>query len=175
MAKYLINEQYEVEDAGAAKAFGRGERREDYADAWSAAGNVILLGLPGSGRAELARLIAERTGQPVLTPEDARAAAEALRGTGAIIVLADRLVDDPEVQPLIHGAGKAFYLLADTRLLSERVAGRDGIDDRETLWRQLSARLVEVEPTFYGVLHFILQGAQSPEELVGDALEKIGY
>jgi hypothetical protein len=84
-------------------------------------------------------------------------------------------VDNPVVQPLIHGAGKVFYLMADTRLLSERVAGRKGMDDAEQLWRGLSARLAEVEPTFYGVLHFILQGARSSDELVADALEKIGY
>jgi hypothetical protein len=178
MAKYLINEEYDVQDAGAAKGFARGERREDYADPWRETGNVVLVGLPGSGRGELARLLSGRTDKPVLTPPDARAAAAALRGQGAIIVLDDRLVDNPGVQPLIHGAGKVFYLLADTRLLSGRVAEREGLEGDEAaedLWRRLSARLAEVEPTFYGVLHFILQGVQSPEELVDDALEKIGY
>jgi hypothetical protein len=175
MAKYLINEAYEVEESGAAKGFARGERRGDYADPWRETGNVILIGLPGSGRAELAGLLAERTGQPALAPRDAGAAVEALKGRGAIVVLEDRLVDHPEVRPLIHGAGKVFYLMADTRLLSGRVAGRDGLADADETWRRLSARLAEVEPVFYGVLHFILQGAQSPEELVDDALEKIGY
>ncbi|WP_338670083.1 hypothetical protein [Pseudodesulfovibrio methanolicus] len=178
MAKYLINEEYDVQEAGAAKTFGKGERRRDYADPWRETGNVVLIGLPGSGRAELARLLADRMGKPVLIPSEAQAAAEALQGLGAIIVLDDRLVDDPGVQPLIHGAGKVFYLMADTRLLSDRVAGRGGVEGEEAaedLWRQLSARLAEVEPVFYGVLHFILQGAQSPEDLVGDALEKIGY
>lgn len=175
MAKYLINEEYEVEDAGAARGYARGERREDYADPWRETGNVILLGLPGSGRSELARLLAGRTGKPVLAPGDAAAAVEALAGTGAIIVLPDRLADDPEVLPRIHGAGKVFYLMADTRLLSGRVAERDGVRDADRLWRELSARLAEVEPTFYGVLHFILQGARTPDELVDDALEKIGY
>jgi hypothetical protein len=175
MAKYLINEEYAVEDDGAAKGFSRGERREDYDDPWRETGNVVLIGLPGSGRAELARLLAEHTDKPVLAPSDAGSAGEALRGRGSIIVLDDGLVDNPVVQPLIHGAGKVFYLMADTRLLSERVAGRKGMDDAEQLWRGLSARLAEVEPTFYGVLHFILQGARSSDELVADALEKIGY
>ncbi|EGB16672.1 hypothetical protein DND132_3469 [Pseudodesulfovibrio mercurii] len=175
MGKYLINEEYEVEDAGATRGYVRGERREDYADSWRETGNVVLLGLPGSGRAELARLLAERTGKPVLAPVDAASAAEALAGQGAIIVLPDRLADHPEVRPLIHPAGKVFYLLADTRLLSGRVAERDGVADADELWRTLSARLAEVEPTLYSVLHFILQGARSPAELVDDALEKIGY
>jgi len=175
MVKYLIKEEYGVEDAGAAKGFARGERREDYADPWRETGNVVLIGLPGSGRSELARLLAGRTDKGVLTPPDARTAVEALQGQGAIIVLDDPLVDDPEVQPLVHGAGKVFYLMADTRLLSDRVAEREGLEDAEALWRRLSARLAEVEPTFYGVLHFILQATQRPEELVDDALKKIGY
>ncbi|MEZ7198275.1 hypothetical protein [Pseudodesulfovibrio karagichevae] len=178
MVKYLINEEYDVEEPGAAKAFGRGDKREDYADPWRETGNAVLIGLPGSGRAELARLLSGRTDKSVVRPTDAKSAAEALRGRGAIIVLDDRLVDDPEVRPLIHGAGKVFYLMADTRLLSDRVAVREGLEGDEAaedLWRNLSARLAEVEPTFYGVLHFILQGAQSPEDLVDDALEKIGY
>ncbi|WP_319583833.1 hypothetical protein [uncultured Pseudodesulfovibrio sp.] len=175
MAKYLINEEYDVEDAGAAKGFVRGERREDYADPWRETGNVILIGLPGSGRARLAELLAERTGKPTLAPTDGQSTVEALQGSGAIVVLEDKLVDHPEVQPLIHGAGKVFYLMADTRLLSGRVAEREGLDEVDDLWRELSARLAMVEPTFYGVLHFILQATQSPEELVDDALEKIGY
>ncbi|WP_207262537.1 hypothetical protein [Desulfovibrio sp. Huiquan2017] len=175
MVKYLINEEYDVEDAGAAKGYARGERREDYADPWRETGNVVLLGLPGSGRSELARLLAERTGKPVLSPEAPGAAAEALAGRGAIIVLPDRLADHPDVRPLIHGAGKVFYLMADTRLLAGRVAERDGVADTDALWRELSARLAEVEPIFYSVLHFILQGTRTPGELMDDALEKIGY
>jgi len=175
MAKYLINEEFDVQEGGASKSFGRGERRGDYADPWRETGNAVLIGLPGSGKAELARLLAGRTGKPVLGPESAEAAAEALKGRGAVIVLGDALVDDPVVQPLIHDAGKVFYLLADTRLLSDRVAGRDGQDYAEDLWPRLSARLAELEPVFYGVLHFILQGAQPPSELVDDAMEKLGY
>jgi shikimate kinase len=175
MAKYLINEEYEVKDAGAAKAYGRGERREDYADTWKHTGNVVLLGLPGSGRCELARLLAERTGKPAIVPGDVQGAAEALQGSGAIIVLEDRLVDAPEVGPLIHSAGKVFYLMADTRLLSNRVAERDGVADADDLWRTLSARLAEVEPVFYSVLHFILQASERPQDLLDDAMEKIGY
>lgn len=175
MAKYLINEEYEVEEAGAEKRFARGERREDYADGWRDTGNVILLGLPGSGRNELARLLGERTGQPVHVPATPEESAEVLAGRGAIIVLDDGLAGHDDVRPLVHGAGKVFYLLADTRLLSGRVAERDGVEDAEGLWRELSARLAVAEPVFYSALHFILQGSREPADLVEDALEKIGY
>ena len=175
MVKYLINEEYEVQEAGVAKAFGRGERREDYADAWKDTGNVILVGLSGSGKNELARMLADRTGLEIVSPKAAEDAIAVLGGTGQIVVLEDRLVEDIDVQPHIHGSGKVFYLMADTRLLADRVADRDSVEDRDSLWRELSARLAVLEPMFYGVLHFIMQATQSPEELVDDAMEKIAY
>lgn len=175
MVKYLINERYDVLEADKSKAFAKGEKREDYADAWQDTGNVVLIGLAGSGKAELAKLIGEKTGKTVIAPSDADTASEALEGEGGIIVLDEALVDDPSVQPRIHGAGKVFYLMADTRLLSERIVERGEGEDKEALWRDLSARLARLEPVFYSVLHFILQGSQSSEELVGDAMEKIGY
>jgi len=175
MVKYLINELYEVDDADASRNFGKGERREDFADAWKNTGNVILIGLEGSGRRELAELLAARSGQGVIIPDSSEAAVEALAGSGRIIVLDDALVEDPTVQPTIHGAGKVFYLVADSNTLSSRVGKRRGTDDAEQLWRDMSARLAVMEPVFYGVLHFILQGVMSPEELVEDILEKIAY
>ena len=33
------------------------------------------------------------------------------------------------------------------------------VEDEEGLWRELSARLAVMEPAFYSVLHFILQGS----------------
>eukprot|EP00828_Plagiopyla_frontata_P032023 TRINITY_DN41819_c0_g1_i1.p1 TRINITY_DN41819_c0_g1~~TRINITY_DN41819_c0_g1_i1.p1 ORF type:complete len:443 (-),score=100.12 TRINITY_DN41819_c0_g1_i1:191-1519(-) len=175
MGKYLINEYQEVEDPEASKTFGKGEKREDYADAWRDTGNVVLIGLPGSGKAELAVLLAERTGAPVLTPASGPEAAEELGASGAVIVLDDGLVGDPDVQPLIHGAGKVFYLMADSNTLSARVAERDGVEGREQLWRDMSARLAAMEPVFYGALHFILQAGGTMEEMVADAMEKIAY
>ncbi|MEF2229947.1 MAG: hypothetical protein V3571_03380 [Pseudodesulfovibrio sp.] len=175
MEKYLINERVDVEDADASRAFGKGVRREDYADTWRNTGNVVLVGLPGSGKAALAVILAGRTGAQVAVPGDAGGAVSALAGTGSIIVLDDRLVEDPAVRPLIHGAGKVFYLMADSGTLSDRVAERDGIADREALWRGMSARLAVMEPVFCEVLHFIVPALGTPGDMAGDALEKIAY
>lgn len=175
MTKYLINEQYDVEDAGAAKGFGKGEKREDYADAWKDTGNAVLIGLPGSGKEALAGLLAERTGMEIVVPDGVEAAGQALGAKGAIVVLSDELVEDAGVQPLIHGSGKVFYLMADSKVLSERMAERTGEADTEALWRETSARLAVMEPLFYSVLHFIMQAGQTPEAMLEDALEKIGY
>ncbi|MBG0790752.1 MAG: hypothetical protein H0S80_09670 [Desulfovibrionaceae bacterium] len=175
MAKYLINERYEVGEADARREFSVGDRREDYADAWQDTGNLILVGLRGAGKAELARLIGERTGLGVAVPETLEEAVAALAPGGRIVVLGDELVGHDDVRPLIHGAGKVFYLMADTRLLSGRLAVRGEGADKEALWRGLSARLSLMEPVFYSVLHFILQASGTPEEMLDDALEKIGY
>ncbi|WP_419787547.1 shikimate kinase [Pseudodesulfovibrio sp.] len=175
MDKYFINEEVRVEDSGATRSHGKGERREDYADVWRDTGNVVLVGLSGSGRMALAKALAERTGAPVVVPGNAADAAETLSGSGTIIVLNDGLVEDPSVRSRVHGSGKVFYLMADSNTLSARVAERDGVEDREALWRECSARLALMEPVFYEVLHFILQAGGTPESVVEDALEKIAY
>nr|WP_155932343.1 hypothetical protein [Pseudodesulfovibrio alkaliphilus] len=166
-------EVVEVDEAGITRTHGRGERREDYADPWATTGRVVLVGLPGSGRNGLARLLAERLGLDVATPADAASAMSALTGPAAVIVLADGLVADPLIHPHIHGAGKVFYLMADSRTLAARVVEREGNEDRDAAWRELSARLETMEPVFYGVLHFILQAAGSLEDMAEDALAKI--
>ncbi|BDQ39102.1 hypothetical protein SYK_34620 [Pseudodesulfovibrio nedwellii] len=175
MTKYFINEQYDVQDADASKGFGKGEKREDYADAWKDTGNIILIGLGGSGKKALANLLGGRTGLVVVAPKGVTEAVQVLGAGPRIIVLEDGLVEAAEVQALIHGSGKVFYIMVDSKILSERVADREGVGDTEALWREISARLAVMEPVFYSVLHFIMQGAQSPDELVDDAMEKIGY
>ncbi|MFH1913867.1 MAG: hypothetical protein ABIK45_06305 [Pseudomonadota bacterium] len=170
---HLIKEEVEVDEAGVTRTHGRGGRREDFADAWKATGRVVLLGLPGSGRAALARLLADRLGIGAVTPKDAQSAVAALTGPAAVIVLADELVVDPAVQPHIHGAGKVFYLMVDSRTLAARVVEQGGDRDQDAVWRELSARLAVMEPVFYGVLHFILQAGSPSEEVAEDALAKI--
>lgn len=175
MTKILINERYDVKEAQANKVFAKGEKREDYADAWKDTGNVILMGLPGCGKGELGELLGERAGMEIMIPDTPERAIEVLGGQGRIVVLSDALVEVSEVQSLIHGAGKGFYLMADSNTLAERVAKRDGVEDKEQLWRDLSARLAVMEPVFYGALHFILQASQEPAEMVDDAMKKIAY
>jgi len=175
MTKKFISEQYDVEEADAERSFGKGEKREDYADAWQDTGNVILVGLAGSGKAALSGLLSKRTGLDVLAPANSGEAVEALGVNGRIVVLGDELVEDAAVQSVVHGAGKVFYLMADSRILSSRLAERQGVADQEQLWRAMSARLAIMEPVFYSVLHFILQAEQSPGNLLDDALEKIAF
>jgi len=175
MTKHFIDKQYDVEELDAKRSFGRGEKRGDYADAWQDTGNVVLVGLAGSGKSTLAALLSERTGLNVLTPANPEEAVKLLGGSGRIIVLGDELVEDVTVQPVVHGAGKVFYLMTDSQTLSSRVAEGLSDVDAEQLWRDMSARLAVMEPQFYSVLHFILQAGRSPEELLDDTLEKVAF
>ncbi len=174
MTKHFINEQYDVEDADMSSSYGKGEKREDYADAWENTGNIILVGLEGSGKAALAEALSERTGLNVVMPGDASNTLNILKGEKQIVVLKDSLVEDQAVHPLLHSAGKVFYLMVDSNTLASRLAERENIEDSEPLWRDLSARLAVMEPMFYGVLHFILQ-PQTAEEMLEDALEKVAF
>jgi len=175
MIKNMIDKIYDVDESDATASYGKGEKREDYADAWKETGNAILLGLPGSGKAALAVLLAERIELDIITPVSVGEAVEILGGEKKIIVLDDSLVEAPAVQSLIHGAGKAFYLMADSKTLAARMAERDSVEDSEQLWRDMSARLAVMEPIFYSVLHFLLPAVQTPEVMVDDALEKVAY
>lgn len=175
MVKFFLNTKYNVEDPDSTRSFGKGEKREDFADAWQNTGSTILIGLAGSGKAQLAGMLAGHTGQEVCKPDTVDSAVKCLGESRKIVVLSDELVEDHTVQPLIHGAGKVFYLMCDSQTLAFRVAEQRGIEDREQLWRDMSARLVVMEPVFYSTLHFILQAAQTPEELLADTLEKIAF
>jgi shikimate kinase len=175
MTKHFINEQYDVEEPDASRSYSTGTRREDYADSWKSTGNIIFVGLAGSGKTALSGLLSERTGLNVQVPTNPEDAVEALGANGQIVVLDDGLVENEGVRAGIHAAGKVFYLMAESRTLSSRLAERQGIADPEQLWRDMSARLAVMEPVFYSVLHFILQAGQSPESLLDDALEKIAF
>lgn len=168
----FIQKKHDVEESGLTRVFSRGETREDYADAWAGTGNVILVGLPGAGKATLARGIAEASGKDVCEPETVDQALAALARSGGIVVLADDLVREEAVRSVLHGAGKVLYLLRDARSLAESVF-RDG-DDFDALWQGTAERLERMEPVFYSVLHFIIQ-PESPDEMLQSALEKISF
>ena len=173
MDRYLVNEQFDVEDPDIRRQFGKEKDREDYPDTWKDTGNVILIGLAGSGKAALADLLAERTGLKICAPANREQAVKALKSSRQIVVLADDLVEDHVVQPYIHEAGKVFYFMADSRTLSSRVAERDNVEDKDRLWHEMSTRLAFMEPTFYSVLHFIVQAKLAPEKVLDDTLQKI--
>lgn len=172
---HFIKEKAEVAESSKTKSFAKGERREDYEAMWQQTGTLLLVGLPGSGRTELGRLLAARLDMPFVQASDACSLDSALENGPGVVVLADALFDEPELIAKINRAGKVFYLMADARTLAQRVAERSEQADLEQVWRSTSARLEEVEPRFMQALHFILQAQNAPEALLEDAVEKVSW
>lgn len=172
----FIKKKVDVQEAGKARTHGKGEKREDYEAMWNTTGRVLLVGLPGSGRFDLAAILGERLGLPVLTPEKGEAFEAACLREKSIVVVPDTVFDDESLIEKVKGAGKVFYLMTDAQTLTRRVLERSGeVGDEDALWREVSDRLAVLEPRFMSALHFILQGVQTPDALVDDALEKISW
>lgn len=171
----FIRKKYEVEAPDEKKVFGKGERREDYEAAWKSSSRQFLVGLPGSGRRELARLMGERLEVPVTDAADADSAKQACEEGSAVVVVEPGVFDDPEAATRMNGCGKVFYLMTDANTLARRLAARGDAADEEAVWQQLCSDLEKYEPLFMGNLHFILQGVADPADLLDDALEKVSW
>ncbi|GEM_PF-752735 len=171
----FIREKAEVAEPGKRKIFGKGDRREDYEAMWSVTGNLLLAGLPGCGRQDLGRLLAERLTVSLEQAEDAASLELALSGGASVVVLQDSLFDDDALVDVISRSGKVFYLMADAGTLARRLVGGDGGRNLEVVQYEASVRLERVEPQFMKVLHFILQAQNPPEVLLEDVLEKASW
>lgn len=171
----FIKKKIEVQEDDKKQVFAKGERREDYAAAWKTSDRVFLAGLPGAGRQALATMLAQELGMTVEEPADADALRETCAGQPAIVVVRPEFFEDDDLAALMNRSGKVFYMMADAQTLANRVVERDGSDDPEALWETMSQDLARLEPRFMGSLHFILQAANRPGDLVKDALEKISW
>ena len=171
----FIKEKAEVEEAELKRSYGKSEKREDYPAGWKKTGNVVLLGLPGSGKALLAKLVSEKTGQKVVAPQTWEDAQKSLEGDNVIVILDDKLVDSPEKGPVVQGAGKVFFLMVDAQTVANRLAARDPGLDQETVWKEMGERLETAQPMFFAMLHFVLQGVRPADQLLGDVMEKLAY
>lgn len=171
----FIKKKYEVEAPDEKKVYGKGECREDYDAAWKSSSRHFLVGLPGSGRRELAGLMGEKLELPVAHAADAAAAKQVCEGGSAVVVVDAAVFDDPETTAIINRSGKVFYLMTDANTLARRLVARGEAADEETVWQDLCSKLEKYEPLFMGSLHFILQGVADPADLLDDALEKVAW
>lgn len=171
----FIKEKAEVADSDRTKTFGKGERRQDFEAMWSETGNLILVGLPGSGRSALGERLSARLKRPLLAVDDADALKKSMSATDTIMIVAETLFDDDRTIESIGRIGKVFYLMVDARTLASRMAERSPEDGMDRLWRESADRLERMEPRFMRALHFVVQAGSSPESMVQDVLEKVDW
>lgn len=167
--EHFIMEKVAVEDENTSRVFGKPQPQDVFVPA---EGRIILIGLPGSGRAELAERLAGRLGMQVRMPESIASASELdalCDESGIIVVVPCEALRNEEVRTALREKGSVFYLMAEVLRMAYRL-NQNSEQEREAL----SALFVEMEPLCMMTLHFILQAWKEPEEIVGNVLEMLG-
>lgn len=132
---------------------------------------LVLVGLPGSGKEQLASLLAQRLDLEAVIPDEstdpATVAALAAR-TGIVLAAPVSAVKDDEVRARLREGSRVYYLMADAVAL----AGAKGLvgDAREAFCREA----LDLEVTFMGMLHMMLAEGKKPEEMARNVLESLG-
>jgi shikimate kinase len=131
--------------------------------------NVYILGLPGSGRSTLGRLLAERLGLDFVDLDEDAApddAPEVLRGlaneSGKVVALGRFAVDDPGLAALLPASGRMVALMADVPEIMRRLDGDEAL--RERLVRDLN----DLEPRLLAMARNMVRSDKPAEELAGE-------
>ncbi|UZP68019.1 hypothetical protein N1030_03315 [Desulfovibrio mangrovi] len=164
----FIKEKVEVEDANRNLVFGKSKKLDSFDPA---TGRIIFIGMPGSGRLELAQRVAERLNMRVVAPEvvdSVEALDAACADTGIIFILPCEALRDEAIRAAVREKGKVFYLMAEVLRMAYRL-NQTSIPEQEAI----SALFVEMEPLCMMTLHYILQAWKEPEEIVDNVLEML--
>lgn len=159
--KEVIRRRFNVQEADKTAVFRHGEA----APVWGGRGNLLFIGMEGSGRREMARAAAS-----LLTLEYAEAAApdtllRLLDGERQSVAVLFKELIDPDLISAIRGSGKAFYLMRQ----GQDLAAALGDPSRAPA---LAAAAQSLEPSFMAVAHFILPLYATGEEWLADVAEK---
>jgi shikimate kinase len=164
----FIKEKTEVEEADAVRVFGKSRGLDTFDPA---TGRIIFIGMPGSGRLELAEQVAERLKMRVVAPEvvDSVEALDAVcADAGIVLVLPCEALRDDAIRAAVREKGKVFYLMAEVLRMAYRL-NKTSIPEQEAI----SALFVEMEPLCMMTLHYILQAWKEPKEIVENVLEML--
>lgn len=168
----FMRKKYHVKDEDRKVTFAK-RAASDFKSPGFETGNVFILGLPGSGKTTLGKAIAERLELEFCEFSDGdQSELAALADRGGQVVAVNGLEISPETRAIVTGQGMAFYLLVDFTTLAQRGAGTDM--DPETGRPAMSDMYENLEPVLMSCVHFVLQGAKSREEVLDDALERVG-
>ncbi len=165
----FIMEKIDIDNPEDRMVFGAPKQQERFQPD---SGRIIFIGMPGSGRLELAERVAKRLGMRMLAPESIASVAEletlCAKPGVVLVVPCDALRNEP-VRAALRDNGKVFYLMAEVLRMAHRL-NQTSEPEREAI----SALFVEMEPLCMMTLHFILQAWKEPEEIVDNVLEMLG-
>ncbi len=168
----FIRKRIQVQDMDRKQVL-RKRKASDFKSAGFETGNVFILGLPGSGKSSLGAALAERLGLEFSEFGGGdHSELASLAAKGKQVVAVNGLELSSEIQEIVREQGMGFYLMVDFTTLAGRVPGMDS--DPET-GRPLMSDLYEArEPVLMSSVHFVLQGAKPLDQVLKDALERIG-
>jgi len=147
--------------------------------------NVFLAGLPGSGKIELAKATAEKTGRYFVNLAQTmagggleaveRAVADIACGEGALAAIPAKALESGSIREFIADCGVVVYLMADMPLLLDRldrtpdVAAAEGASTEE----EIRSQFMEFEPLALGLAAAIMRADNDFSENVEDLADKL--
>lgn len=165
--------------------------------------NAVLIGMMGTGKTTIGRLVAERTGMELIDLDEVivsqagkpiseifqdegegrfrdletGALREALAATHAVIATGGGIVKRPENRRLLQQLGTVFWLDAPAEVILERIGddpGRPMLQGGDTL-RRIEQLIVERREYYADASHFHLDTTEStPEEIAERIEEELG-
>ncbi len=136
-----------------------------------AAANIVLCGVPGSGRDAVAAALADTLGLRLaeVTGTTPQAALEAFAAGGHVLTVGPEALDSAAVEAALPGLGVVFSMMADARLLQSR------LDLEEEESRRLAEAAAAAEPRFLALGGVPLNAAWSVADTVAQAVELYEY
>jgi shikimate kinase len=147
--------------------------------------NVFLAGLPGSGKVELAKAVADKTGREFVnlaeTMADSgldaveKAVTDIACGQGAMAAIPAKALASNIVRETVADCGVVVYLMADMPLLLDRyakdpaLAAAEGASSED----EIRSQFMEYEPLVLGMAAAIVRADNAFEDNVDDLADKL--
>lgn len=147
--------------------------------------NVFLAGLPGSGKIELGKAVAGKTGRSFVNLAETmagggldsveKAVADIACGQGALAAIPAKALASGKIREYVAGCGVVVYLMADMPLLLDRfsqnpdLAAAEGAASEE----EIRSQFMEHEPLVLGMAAAIIRADNAFEDNVDDLADKL--